>query len=76
MLQAFLILAAEAAEEKHASTVPFIVIGLILAGWAVVLSGVGLRSASFPGGDRGARGVMALSTILVLATMAVTVVAG
>ncbi|MEA2180282.1 MAG: hypothetical protein QOG77_3579 [Solirubrobacteraceae bacterium] len=69
MLHAFLVLAAETAEHAEPSKVPFYVAGGALALWAVVLSAVGIRSPAFPGSATGARGVMAISTVLVLAAM-------
>jgi len=51
------------------SKVPFYFVGGILAVWAVVLAGIGLTRPSFPYSDRGARGVILLSAVLVLATL-------
>jgi hypothetical protein len=70
MVHALLVFAAEEAEP---SKVGFFVCGGLLAGWAVVLGVLGLRSAEFPGGERGARGVMAISSVLVVATTAAAV---
>ena len=44
MLQASVMLALEAAEEEPDLAL-FYIVGLLLAGWAVVISFVGLRSA-------------------------------
>jgi hypothetical protein len=55
------------------SKAPFYIAGLVLAGWAVVLAALGLRSPRFPGGATGARGVMAISFVLVLVTIAMAV---
>jgi hypothetical protein len=55
------------------SKVPFYLVGGILAGWAVVLAGIGLTRPSFPYSDRGARGVMLLSFVLVVATLATAI---
>ena len=51
------------------SKVPFYVAGAILASWAVVLSAIGLSQADFPGSPGRARAVMAISAVLVLATV-------
>jgi hypothetical protein len=56
------------------SKVPFYIAGGVLAVWAVVLAGVGLRSPRFPGGEGGARGVMALSGVLMVLAMAMAIV--
>ena len=47
------------------SKVPFYIAGSALAAWAVLLSAIGLTRPSFPYGRRGARGVMAVSLLLV-----------
>ncbi len=61
------------ASESETSKVPFYVAGGVLAGWAVVVAFLGLRSASFPGNTGGARAVMAISSVLVLAAMTTAV---
>jgi hypothetical protein len=71
MLHALLLLAAAEAEP---SKLPYYVIGGALALWAVVLSFLGLRSPEFPGSGGIARGVMAVSVALALATMASAVI--
>ncbi len=70
MVHALLVFAAEEAEPSKTA---FYVAGGLLAGWAVVLGFLGLRSPEFPGGTQGARGVMAISAVLVVATMAAAV---
>lgn len=53
------------------SRTAFYVIAGVLAAWAVVISvGVGLRRSSFPSNGGGARLVMLISAVLVVATMA------
>jgi hypothetical protein len=52
------------------SKVPFFIAGGALALWAVVLAGIGLTQPEFPFSDRGARGVIALSFVLVVIAMA------
>ncbi|MGZ6675010.1 MAG: hypothetical protein ACXVFM_21950 [Solirubrobacteraceae bacterium] len=70
MVHALLVLAAEKAEPSKTA---FYVCGGILAAWAVVLGFIGLRSPDFPGSERGSRGVMAISAVLVVAAMAAAV---
>lgn len=68
-----LALISAAAKESEPSKVPFYICGGLLAGWAVVLSAIGLSNAEFPGNTRIARGVMGLSAVLVLAAMTTAV---
>jgi hypothetical protein len=65
--------AAEHAKEDEPDKVPFYVAGAGLAAWAVIVSVVGIRSPDFPGAGRVARGVMALSILLVLVTVSAAV---
>jgi hypothetical protein len=55
------------------SKTPFYFVGGALAVWAVVLSAVGLTRPTFPGGQRGARGVMLVTFALMVATMAIAI---
>jgi hypothetical protein len=71
MVHALLVLAAEEAEPSKTA---FFICGGLLASWAVILGFLGLRSAEFPGGAAAARGVMAISAVLVVATMATAVI--
>jgi hypothetical protein len=64
-----LILAAD-----EPSKVPFYIAGGVLVIWALVLAGVGLTRPSFPTNERGMRGVMAISAVLMLFAMAMAVV--
>lgn len=64
---------AEAAE--HSKT-PFYIVGGGLAAWAVILSAFGISSPKFPSSALAARGVMAISAILVVAAMAAAVTTG
>jgi hypothetical protein len=66
-----LLAAAEAAEPSKTA---FYVAGGALAAWAVILSFVGIRSPDFPGGQTGARGVMALSAVLVAAAVVTSII--
>lgn len=69
-MHALVVLAAEAAEP---SKTPFYIVGGALALWAVVLAGAGLSRPEFPGSEAASRGVMAISTVLVIAAMAAAV---
>jgi hypothetical protein len=51
------------------SKVPFYFAGGVLALWAVVLAGIGLTRPSFPYNERGTRGVILLSLLLVVITL-------
>ena len=55
------------------SKVPFYVMGGLLAGWAVVLSLIGLSRAEFPGNSMGQRAVIGISLLLVLGTVTAAV---
>jgi len=70
----FILAAAEAAgehaaEEEHRSELPFFIAGAVLVLFAFALSVVGFKRPDFPGTSGAARGVMALTVALVLATM-------
>jgi hypothetical protein len=58
------------AGEEHKSELPFFVAGGLLAAFAVAISVVGFKRPDFPGSAGAARGVMALSATIVLATLA------
>jgi len=53
--------------------VPFYVAGAVLVVWAIGLSAVGLTWPSFPYGQRGARGVLLLSFVLVAVAIGASV---
>ena len=55
------------------SKTPFFIGGGVLAAWAVVLSVIGLRTASFPGGAAGERAVIAISLVLAVVAMGLAV---
>jgi hypothetical protein len=60
-----------AQEEAETSKTAFYTLGIVLALWAVAVSAIGIaRHATFPPSKSAARGVMALSLVLVAATMA------
>jgi plastocyanin len=46
---------------------PFYIAGSLLAGWALIVTAIGLRSHSFPGKRGTERAVMAISLVLMLA---------
>jgi hypothetical protein len=56
------------------SKVPFYIAGLLLAGWAVVLSAAGLTRPSFPAGEAAQRGVIAVSFVLMVFAVAMAIV--
>ena len=56
------------------SKVPFYFAGGVLAAWAVVLSWIGLTRPEFPYSERGARGVMAVSLLLMAIAIAMAIV--
>jgi hypothetical protein len=56
------------------SRTPYYIIGAVLVVWALVVSlGLGLRKPEFPGGQSGQRAVIALTAVLVAATMVAAV---
>ena len=71
MVHALLVLAAE---EVETSKTAFYLCGGLLAAWAVVLGFVGLRSPDFPGSGATARGIMAVTAVLMVAAMATAVI--
>lgn len=57
------------------SKVPFYIAGGLLVAWALLLSlGIGMRRSDFPSNLAQQRGVMAISTLLVLAAVATAVI--
>jgi hypothetical protein len=74
VLHSILVFAQEEAEEP--SKTPFYVAGIILVVWALVVATIGIRNERFGSEKRVARAVMAVSAVLVLATMAMAVVTG
>lgn len=56
------------------SKVPFYIVGGALICWALVLSmAIGMRQPNFPGSVAAERAVMAVTAVLVVATMAMAV---
>ena len=72
MILSTLLAAAEAVEHEKSET-PFFIAGVVLAGFAILISIVGMKKPDFPSDQGTARGVMALSVMLVLATMSAIV---
>jgi len=48
------------------SKVPFYICGGALAVWAVLLAGIGLSRPEFPHNEAGQRGVIAVSSVLIV----------
>jgi hypothetical protein len=67
------VLPAILAAADEPSKVPFYLLGGVLALWAVVLAGIGLTRPSFPYNARGTRGVILLSLVLMIATLATAI---
>jgi hypothetical protein len=59
--------------EAGPSKTPFFIAGGALAAWAVILAAFGISRPDFPGSAIAARGVMAISVVLVATAMAVAV---
>ena len=55
------------------SKVPFYIAGGLLVIWALALAAVGLTRPSFPGNQRGERGVIAVTFVLMILAMAMAV---
>jgi hypothetical protein len=55
------------------SKAPFYIAGGVLAVYAVILAAVGITQPKFPYSGRGARGVMILSFVLVVITIAMAI---
>jgi hypothetical protein len=70
----FILAAAEhAAEEHHKSELPFFIAGGLLASFAILISIFGFKRPDFPASESGARGVMAVSAVLVAGAMAMII---
>lgn len=67
MLSTLLVLAS--AEGEETSKTAFYVAGSVLAGFAVLLSVLGMAKPDFPGSDGAARATMGVGAVLVLATL-------
>ncbi len=75
MWHAVLTLAAAANEDGAAepSKAPFYIAGLVLTAYAVVVAALGIVKHDFPASRGAATGVIGLGGLLVLATMASTI---
>lgn len=56
------------------SKLPFYVLGGVLVVWAVVVGAIGVRNPGFPSSERGARGVMSLTLLMVVLAIGAAVV--
>jgi hypothetical protein len=74
VLHAILVFAQEEAEEPNKT--PFYVCGILLVVWALVVATIGIRNESFASVPRVGKTVMAVSAVLVLATMTSAVLTG
>ena len=68
--------AAHGAEHEETSKTLFYVVGGIAAAYGVLIAAIGITKHDFPASKGAARGVFALSTLVVLAAMASSVVTG
>jgi hypothetical protein len=74
VIEAIVMFAAEEAahETSHA---PFYIAGGLLALWAVLVSFIGIRGhENWPSSETAARGIMGISTVLVVLAMATAVI--
>jgi hypothetical protein len=55
------------------SKAPFFIAGGVLVVWAVVLAGLGLTQPEFPFNERGQRGVIAFSFVLIVIAIATAI---
>ena len=68
--------AAHGAEHEESSKTLFYVIGGLAAAYGVLIAALGIVKHDFPSTQGAARGVFALSTLVVVAAMASSVVTG
>jgi hypothetical protein len=74
VLTTLILFAAEEAGHESSKTL-FYVCGSVLALWALVVSAIGIRAhESFPPTESARKGVMALSTVLIVLAMASAVI--
>jgi hypothetical protein len=74
VLHAILVFAQEEAEEPNKTA--FYVCGILLVLWALVVATIGIRNESFASVPRLGKTVMAVSAVLVAATMISAVLTG
>jgi hypothetical protein len=72
-MHALLIFAAEGAAD-HGSKTAFYVAGLVLAGWAVLVGGIGVAQPAFARGEGTGRVVIGVTALLVAAAMAAAII--
>ncbi len=72
-LQALITFAQAHGEEESSKTL-FYVLGGLAAVYAVVISAIGIRSPEFPRSESAARGIYALSAVIVVLAMAGAVI--
>jgi hypothetical protein len=58
----------------ESSKTAFYILGGVLALWAVILAGLGLSRPGFPGSERGARGVIGLTVVMVVLAIGAAIV--
>jgi hypothetical protein len=58
------------------SKTSFYILGGVLALWAVILAGLGLSRPEFPGSERGARGVIGLTLVMVILAIGAAILTG
>lgn len=76
MLATLIAFAASEGGEESSKTL-FYVCGGLLAAWALIISAIGIRGhETFPPSRGAARGVMAISAVLILAAMGSAVLTG
>ena len=68
--------AAHGAEPEESDKTLFYVVGGLAAVYAVIIAAIGIKKHDFPATKGAARGVFALSTLVVLAAMASSVLTG
>ena len=76
MLLTILTFAAEAAEHEESSKTLFYIAGGILTAYALGISAIGITQHGFPKTQGTARGVFALTAVLVAFAMASAVITG
>ena len=68
------LIAAVVEHSEEGSKTAFYIAAGALACWAVLIGAIGVTRPAFPRGDSGARGVMLISGVLMVATMAAAVI--
>jgi len=72
-MMTLLAVVVEHSSDEGSKTAYYVAAGA-LAGWAVLLGACGVMRPAFPRGDGGARAVMLVSGVLMVATMACAVI--